>query len=62
MGLSGFEYKFEIAEKFESIFKTALTNESEDLEVKFNEKIEGQKAHDTVPLIYKNYPLSKLLF
>jgi hypothetical protein len=38
MTYSGLEYRFEFAEKFESILKTALANESGELEMPFNEK------------------------
>jgi hypothetical protein len=36
--------------KFESLCKTVLAHVSGDLGVQFNEKTEGQKSHDTVPL------------
>jgi hypothetical protein len=38
MTYSGLEYRFEFAEKFESILKTALAHESGELEMPFNEK------------------------
>jgi hypothetical protein len=36
--------------EFESICKTVSAHESEDPGVQFNEKTEGQKSRDTVPL------------
>jgi hypothetical protein len=43
----------EYLRKFESICKTVLAHESEDPGVQFNEKTEGPKSRETVPLIKK---------
>jgi hypothetical protein len=44
--------------EFESICKTVLVHESRDPGVQFNEKTEGRKSRDTVPLIGKTEMVS----
>jgi hypothetical protein len=43
--------KIEYLREYEFIFKTALAHESGGPGVLFAEKTEGQKSHETVPLI-----------
>jgi hypothetical protein len=48
--------------RIESTFKTALALESWHPGVPLNEKIEGRKSHDTVPLIQIECWISNLSF
>jgi hypothetical protein len=47
---SGESNLIEDLREFESICKTVLAHESGDPGVQLNEKIEGRKSRDTVPL------------
>jgi hypothetical protein len=42
----------EYIREFKSICKTVLAHESGDPEVQFNEKTEGRKSRETVPLVW----------